>query len=407
MVARVEMGDLAQFRADFPMINDSLLYFDTAATAQKPRQVIDAMNHFYSSEYGTVNRAVYSLAKKATDRFYGVRNQVAKFIGAESPNEIVFTKGTTEAINLVARSFGRQFVKPGMQIIIGTTEHHANIVPWQVACRDFGADLQVVPVDANGEWDLVAYQTLLERPTALVAVAHYTNSIGVRNPIEQIISMAHAAGARVLVDGAQGIGEERVRVQAMGADFYVFSGHKLYGPTGVGVLYGRVELLEAMPPYQLGGDMIDRVTFEKTTYQMPPHRFEAGTPMIAEVIGLGAAIEYLESVGMDQIHTWKRALSDYARDQLRQIKGITILGDGAKSLGTVISFTIKGIHPLDLGTLLDMRGVAIRTGHHCAQPTMARFGIESAGRISFGLYNTKDEIDRLVNAILKVADLLR
>lgn len=385
-----------QIRDDFPMLKKTmrghpLIYLDSAATSQKPQAVIDAITDFYQNNYGTVHRAVYELASYATEAYQQVREVCRQFLNAAKVEEIIFTRGTTESINLVAYSFGKAFVHAGDEIIISALEHHSNIVPWQILCQDRGAVLKVIPVNDAGELDLDAYARLLSHKTRLVAVAHASNALGTIHPIKKIVSMAHAAGAKVLVDGAQSAPSMPVDVQDINADFYVFSGHKVCGPTGVGVLYGREEILNAMPPYQGGGDMIDKVTFECTTYNELPLKFEAGTPMIAEVIGLGAALEYLMQIGMENIYLWKSRLLQEATTLIQEIPGVKIIGQAADKVG-IVSFVVEGVHHLDIGTLLDLKGIAIRTGHHCAQPAMARYGITGTSRASLFFYNTLEEI---------------
>jgi len=403
--------DLTHLRKDFPMLSKSmhgkpLIYFDSGATAQKPKVVIDAMDNFYRNSYGTVHRAVYELSMQATLDFQEVRKKIATFLNAAAPEEIIYTRGTTESINMVAYSFGKAFVKPGDEILITEMEHHSNIVPWQLMCEDRGAVLKVVPMNDRGELMMDEFKKLLTNRTKIVSVAHIANSLGTVNPIKEIVKLAHQAGTKVLVDGAQAAPHMKIDVQDLDADFYVFSGHKVYGPTGIGILYGKAALLEAMPPYQGGGDMIEKVTFEKTTYNVLPMKFEAGTPMIAEVIGLGAAIDYLTNVGLDNISRWEHSLLEYATIAMVGIDGLHIIGRAADK-GAIISFVIDKIHPLDLGTMLDLKGIAVRTGHHCAQPTMRHFNVPATARVSFGLYNNKNEIDAFVTALRAVAGKLR
>lgn len=402
--------DFSLLRHDFPMLKKSmhgkpLIYFDSAATAQKPQSVIDAIAHFYMDHYGTVHRAIYELSVYATQEYQNVRRNIAAFINAAKPEEIIFTRGTTESINLVAYSFGKAFIHPGDEILISEMEHHSNIVPWQLLCEDRQAILKVIPMNDRGELILEDLPKLLTPKTKIVAIAHISNALGTINPIKKIASIVHQAGAKLLVDGAQSAPHMPIDVQDLDADFYVFSGHKLYGPTGIGVLYGKASLLEAMPPYQGGGDMIEKVTFQKTTYNVLPMKFEAGTPMIAEVIGLGAAIDYISGIGMAAIEKWEKELLSYATEAMLTIKGLRLIGTAADKAG-IISFIIAGIHPLDLGTMLDLKGIAIRTGHHCAQPTMQHFNIPGTARASFGLYNTKNEIDRFVASLQESAKLL-
>jgi cysteine desulfurase/selenocysteine lyase len=402
---------MASYRNDFPMLSKTmhgkpLVYLDSAATAQKPQVVIDAIARFYQEQYGTVHRAVYDLAVFATDQYQKVRKAAQKFLCAAKPEEIIFTRGTTESINLIAYSFGKAFLKPKDEILITEMEHHSNIVPWQIACEDRGAQLKVVPFDQKGVLDLEAFRKLLTPRTKLVAITHVSNALGTVNPIREIVQMAHAAQAKVLIDGAQAAPHRPVDVQALDADFYVFSGHKTYGPTGIGVLYGKEALLEAMPPYQGGGDMIETVTFPKTTYNVLPLKFEAGTPMIAEVIGLGAALEYLEKVGRDAVLDWEQKLLAYATPRLLDLKGVTLYGQ-APEKGGILSFTLDGIHPLDIGTMLDLKGIAIRTGHHCAQPVMRHFGITATARASFALYTSFEDIDRWIQGLREIQELFR
>jgi cysteine desulfurase / selenocysteine lyase len=391
-------------RKDFPIFERrNVIYLDSAATTQKPLCVIEAITQFYRENYGTVHRAIYQLAAEATASYNQVRAQVARFLNAD-PSEIIFTKGTTESLNLVAYSFGEAFVRPGDEIIISQTEHHANLVPWQRMCQAKRAVLKVIPVNDRAELILEAFEGLLSERTKLVSLAHISNVTGTHHPIEQIIAMAHARGAKVCIDGAQAAAHVPVDVKHLDADFYAFSGHKAFGPTGVGILYGKKELLEKMPPYQAGGDMIDKVTFAETTYQDPPLRFEAGTPMIAEVIGLGAAIAYIESLGRETIAAYEAELLAVATEQLEEIPGLRILGTAAKK-GPIISFTIEGVHPLDLGTLLDTRGIACRTGNQCAQPTLQRFGLSAVTRVSFAPYNTFQDIHQFIHSLKEIRNL--
>jgi cysteine desulfurase/selenocysteine lyase len=383
-----------------------LVYFDSAATAQKPNSVIDAITSFYRDHYGTVHRAVYQLAVHSTEEYQKTRQKVRAFLNAAKDEEIIFTRGTTESINMVAYCFGKAFVKPGDEILISAMEHHSNIVPWQILCEDRGATLKVIPMNEKGELSLEEYAKLLNPRTRLVAVTHVSNSLGTLNPIKQIVAMAHQAGAKVLVDGAQSAPHIKINVQDLDVDFFVFSGHKIMGPTGIGILYGKSELLNQMPPYQGGGDMIESVTFEKTTYNVLPFKFEAGTPMIAEVMGLGAAIDYIQSIGIEAIQSWEHELLTYATSQMEQIPGLKMIGQ-APEKGALISFTIEGIHPLDIGTFLDLRGVAVRTGHHCAQPVMRFFNVPATARASFAFYNTKEEVDYFVSSLQSIARMLK
>lgn len=402
---------ILKIREDFPMLKKSmhgkpLIYFDSAATAQKPQSVIDCIQDFYQNHYGTVHRAVYELVVNSTQAYQETRQKVREFLNANKIEEIIFTKGTTEAINLVASSFGKAFIQPGDEVIISEIEHHSNIVPWQIMCAEREAILKIIPVNDKGELLLDAYEKLLTVKTKIVSVGHVSNSIGTINPIKKIISMAHNAGAKVLIDGAQSAPHMSVDVRDLDADFFVFSGHKVFGPTGVGILYGKEVLLDKMPPYQSGGDMIESVTFPKSTYNTLPLKFEAGTPMIAEVIGLGAAIDYINKIGRENIAQWERELLQYATSQLEAIPGLRIIGNATEK-GPIISYVVDGIHPLDIGTLLDLRGIAIRTGHHCAQPTMARFNVSATARISFAMYNTMQEVDQFISHLKDVIKLLK
>lgn len=403
--------EFAELRHDFPMLKQKmhgkpLIYLDSAATAQKPQCVIDSITQFYTQHYGTVHRAVYELSVHATQEYQDVRKRAAKFLNAAKPEEIIYTRGTTESINLVAYSFGKAFVHPGDEVIVTEMEHHSNIVPWQMMCEDRGAVLKVVQINDQGELSLESLAKLLTDKTKIVAVTHVANSIGTINPIKEIAAMVHQAGAKLLVDGAQAAPHLSMDVQDLDADFYVLSGHKIYGPTGIGLLYGKKDLLDAMPPYQGGGDMIDIVTFPKTTYNVLPMKFEAGTPMIAEVYGVGAAIDYLQKIGMEKIRQWEHELLTYATQAMQEISGLRIIGTAA-SKGAIISFVVEGVHPLDLGTMLDLRGVALRTGHHCAQPAMRNFGVNGTARVSFGLYNSKADIDVFIMALKDVIKLLK
>lgn len=403
--------DIQRLRQDFPMLakqmhGKPLIYFDSAATAQKPKVVIDAIVNFYSNHYGTVNRAVYELAIHSTENYQKVRQKIRLFLNAAKDEEIIFTRGTTESINMVAYSFGKAFVKPGDEILISAMEHHSNIVPWQILCEDRGAILKVIPMDKKGELVLEEYAKLLNPRTRLVAVAHISNSLGTLNPIKQMISMAHQVGAKVLVDGAQSAPHLLIDVRELDADFFVFSGHKIMGPTGIGILYGRSELLNQMPPYQGGGDMIESVCFSKTNYNVLPFKFEAGTPMIAEVIGLGAAIDYIQSIGIEMIHNWESELLAHATYQMNEIPELQIIGQASQK-GALISFIIKGIHPLDVGTFLDLKGIAVRTGHHCAQPVMHFFDIPAASRASFAFYNTKEEVNFFIASLKEIIQTLK
>lgn len=392
--------------SDFPMLQREGIYLDSAATALKPRVVLDLMDRFYTKEYGTVHRAVYELAAYSTAAFSSAREIVRGYLNAASVDEIIFTKGTTESINLVASSYGLSVLLPGDEVVISAMEHHANIVPWQLICQQKGAHLKVIPMDANGVLNLDAYQALLSSRTRIVSLTHLSNALGTINPIREMAQIAHHYGAKVFVDGAQSAVHLWVDVQELDVDFFAFSGHKTFGPTGVGVLYGKKELLEQMPPYQGGGDMIETVTFEKTTFQKPPLRFEAGTPNIAGVLGLGAALTYIESVGRASITRYDQELLAYATAQLNTIPGLKIIGT-ASHKGPILSFVIEGMHALDIGSLLDGHKISVRTGHLCAQPTLKHFGISALTRASFAPYNTFEEIDRFVIALHSVMSLLK
>ncbi len=402
--------DLEQVRADFPALHQQvygrpLVYLDNAASAQKPRAVIERLATFYSREYANIHRGVHYLSQEATSAYEATRETVAAFINAASTREIVFTRGTTESINLVAATYGRRNVGQGDEIIISAMEHHSNIVPWQLLCEEKGARLRVVPISDEGEIDLEAYERLFTDRTKVVALVHVSNTLGTINPIDQMIELAHEHGVPVLVDGAQAVSHLPVDVQALGCDFYCFSGHKLFGPTGIGVLYGREELLDAMPPYQGGGDMIETVTFEKTTFNRLPHKFEAGTPNIAAGIGLKTAIDYVTGLGLDNIATYEHDLLRYATDRLLEIDGLRIVGTAKEKTGA-ISFLLDGTHPYDVGTILDQYGVAVRTGHHCTQPLMDRYGIPGTIRASFAFYNTPEDVEALVSAVRKAGAML-
>lgn len=407
----MQVFDVWRIRKDFPMLKKTmngkaLIYLDSAATAQKPYPVIQAMQRFYTEEYGTVHRAVYELAAHSTEMYTAVRGKVQKFINAAEEEEIVFTRGTTESINLVAHSFGKAFIQAGDEIIISEMEHHSNIVPWQLFCKEHGVKLNFIPINENGELRLDVFDEILSEKTKLVSIAHIANATGTINPIKEIIKRAHSVGAKVMIDGAQAASHLVIDVQDLDADFYAFSGHKMYGPTGVGILYGKQELLEAMPPFLGGGDMVEEVFMDHATFQPAPLKFEAGTPSIGQVIGLGAAIDYLESIGRESIDAWHTKLLQYATEKFSAIKGLRILGTASEK-SSIISFTFDGLHPLDLGTILGLKGIAIRTGHLCAQPTLRHFGITTAARLSFGIYNTTEEVEHCVNAIQEAAVLLK
>ncbi len=401
--------DITRIRADFPILTQKvhghpLVYFDNGASAQKPRAVLDAMQRFYEHDYANIHRGVHELSQRATAAYEAVRGKVRKFINAAHEEEIVFTRGATDAINLVAATWGRTFLKAGDEVLITQLEHHANIVPWQMLRDQTGIELRIVPITPEGDVRIEEFQRRLTPQTRLVSVAHVSNALGTVLPVADMIERAHKNGALVLIDGCQAVSHMPVDVQALGADFFAFSGHKLYGPTGIGVLYGRREVLEKMPPYQGGGDMIESVTFDRTTYREPPFRFEAGTPPIAEVIGLGAAIDYVSAIGMANIARHEAELLAYATDKLRGIDNLKLIGT-APNKAAIISFVLNGIHAHDVGTVLDNEGVAIRAGHHCAQPAVESFGLAATARVSLGLYNTKEEIDVLANAIRKAQEI--
>ena len=401
--------DVARIREDFPILDQMvngkpLVYLDNAATTQKPQVVIDALVNYYTSDNSNVHRGVHTLSQRATEDFDMGRSKARQFLNAASDQEIIFVKGTTDGINLVAQSYARPNLGEGDDIIISTMEHHSNIIPWQVLCQEKGAHLRVIPISDAGELLIDEYEKLLTPRTKLVAITHVSNVLGTVNPIEQIVEIAHNRGVPVLVDGAQAVPHMAVDVQKLGCDFYVFSGHKIYGPTGIGVLYGKSELLEAMPPYQLGSEMIKSVTFEHTIYNDLPFKFEPGTPHIAGVIGMGAAIDYLNGIGMDRIDAYEHDLLEYGMECLSGIDGVQLIGT-APGKSSVMSFVMDSAHPHDIGTILDTEGVAVRTGHHCAQPLMHRFGVPATARASLSFYNTKDEIDLLVKAIDRVIEV--
>jgi cysteine desulfurase/selenocysteine lyase len=401
--------DVGRIRLDFPILNEQihgkpLVYLDNGATSQKPRSVIEAVRRFYLADCANVHRAVHLLSERATNAYEGARTKLRKFLNAAEDREIIFVRGTTEGINLVAASFGKKFVKADDEIVITAMEHHSNIVPWQIVCEDKGAKLKVAPINDAGELLLPELEKLLTPRTRMLAITHVSNALGTINPVKEIIEMAHSRKIPVLIDGAQSAPHMPVDVRALDCDFYCFSGHKLYGPTGIGVLYGKAALLEQMPPYQGGGDMISSVTFEKTLYNKLPYKFEAGTPNIADVIGLGAAVDYVSQIGMDKIAVYEKALLDYATERIEKIPGVRILGT-AREKASLISFLMEGIHPHDIGTVLDQDGIAVRAGHHCAQPVMERFGIPATTRASFAFYNTAGEVDALVEGIGKVREV--
>jgi len=401
--------DIERVRSDFPILQQKihghpLVYLDNAATSQKPRAVIDAIVSYYERDNANIHRGVHYLSERATEEFENARKTVHNFLHAARPSEIIFVRSATEAINLVAQTYGRAHVGAGDEVVITAMEHHSNIVPWQMLCEEKSAKLRVAPINDEGELILEEFERLLGPKTKLVSVGHVSNALGTINPLKQIIKLAHAKNIPVLVDDAQAIPRLPVNVQDLECDFYVLSGHKTYGPTGIGILYGKQALLEAMPPYQGGGDMISSVTFEKTTYNKVPHKFEAGTPDMSGAVGLRAAIEYLNRLGMENIEKYEHELLVYATQKVTALPGVRVIGTAKEKAG-VLSFVIEGVHPHDVGTILDQEGIAIRTGHHCAQPVMDRYKIDATARASFGLYNTKEEIDALVKGIKKVQEV--
>jgi cysteine desulfurase/selenocysteine lyase len=400
--------DVRRIRQDFPILRQKihgkpLIYLDNAATSQKPQAVLDAIQHFYTTDCSNIHRGVHQLSERATAAYEEAREKVRRFLNAAEAREIIFVRGTTEAINLVAYTFGRERLRPGDEILITAMEHHSNIVPWQILCER-GATLRVAPISDAGELLLDEFERLLTSRVKLVCVAHVSNALGTVNPVREIIRMSHRNGIPVLIDGAQAVPHMKVDVQELDCDFYAFSGHKVYGPTGIGVLYGKAGLLESMPPFHGGGDMISSVTFEKTIYNVLPYKFEGGTPHIAGTLGLGAALDYITGIGMDRITEHEHDLLEYGTQALSGIPGVRLIGTAKKKAG-VLSFVLDGIHPHDVGTILDQEGIAVRTGHHCAQPVMERFGIPATTRASLGLYNTREEIDALVAGICKVKEM--
>jgi cysteine desulfurase / selenocysteine lyase len=402
--------DVQKIRKDFPALHQNvhgkpLVYLDNAATTQKPLAVIEAIENYYRRDNSNIHRGVHTLSERATEDYEKVRASAKKFLNASDVKEIIFVRGTTEAINLVAQTYGRKNVGAGDEVLITAMEHHSNIVPWQLLCEEKGARLRVAPINDRGELLLEEFEKLLGPKTKIVAVAQLSNALGTINPVAEIVRMAHARNIPVLVDGAQAAPRMQVDVQALDCDFYALSGHKLYGPTGIGTLYGKAKLLEAMPPYQGGGDMIASVTFDKTVYNRLPYKFEAGTPNIADTIGLGAAFEYLTALGLEQIEQHEADLLAYATKSIEAIPGVHVVGTAKEKAG-VLSFVMDDIHPHDIGTILDTEGIAVRTGHHCAQPVMQRFNIPATARASFGLYNAREEVDALVKGIRKVQEVL-
>ena len=401
--------DVSRIRNDFPILAQQvhgkpLVYLDNAATSQKPQSVLDALNRYYTTENSNIHRGIHYLSEQATADYEESRSKIRRLVNASDDREIIFVRGTTEGINLVAGSYGRANVGEGDEVIISAMEHHSNIVPWQILCQERGAHLRVVPMNDDGELLVDEYERLLGPRTRLVSMVHVSNSLGTINPIRRVIEMAHSRGVPVLVDGAQSAPHMNVDVQDLDCDFFAFSGHKLYGPTGIGVLYGKADLLESMPPYQGGGDMIKSVSFEKTTYNSLPYKFEAGTPNIAGTIGLGAAVDYVSSIGLENIESYEHELLEYGTKALSSISGLRLIGTARKKAG-ILSFVLDGVHPHDIGTILDSEGIAVRTGHHCTQPVMERFGIPATARASLAFYNTRDEIDALVKGIDKVMEV--
>lgn len=403
--------DLQALRAEFPILarqvnGQPLVYLDNAATSQKPQRVLDALNDYYCQTNANIHRGLHTLSQDATDAHELARQKLQAFINAASSREIIFTRGTTESINLVAQSWGRANLKAGDQVLVSMLEHHANIVPWQLLREQIGIELKVIPILPDGQLDLAAFQQLLTPRVKLLAITQVSNALGTVTPLQQLVPAAHALGIPVLVDGAQGVPHQPVDVQALDVDFYAFSGHKMYGPTGIGVLYGKTALLEQMPPWQGGGDMIDIVTFEKTTWAGLPHKFEAGTPAIAEAIGLGAAVDWMQRVGVQAIGDWEHQLLLHATERMKaELPGLRILGEAPHKAG-VISFVLDGAHAQDIGLLIDQLGVAIRTGHHCAMPVLHHLGVSATARASFAAYNTLDEVDAFVAALVRVREML-
>ena len=380
------------------------MYLDNAATTHKPQAVVDRLARYYVEENANVHRGVHALGERATQEYEDARASIGRFLNAAEPSEIVFVRGTTEAINLVAASYGRSHVRAGDEVVLSAMEHHSNLVPWQILCEATGARLRIIPTSDAGELDLDAYDRLLNDRTRFVSIVHVSNALGTINPVEEIVRRAHVRGIPVLVDGAQAVAHRQVDVQALGCDFYALSGHKMLGPTGIGVLWGRASLLDAMPPYQSGGDMISSVTFERTLYKPPPHRFEAGTPDISGAIGLAAAVDYLTGIGLERIAAHEHELLEYATRTLAKIPGVRLIGTAGRK-AAILSFVVDGIHPHDVATILDREGVAIRAGHHCCQPLMHRLGLAATARASLALYNTREEIDALAAALCRARDV--
>jgi len=402
--------NVEEIRKDFPILHRQvngkpLIYFDNGATSQKPRQVIDVINRYYQHENSNIHRGIHTLSQEATDAYEKARKTIQQFINAQHHHEVIFTSGTTGSVNLVASSFGKKHIQAGDEIIISTMEHHSNIVPWQMLCEEKKAILKVIPINDKGELLMEEFKRLLSPKTKLVTVTHVSNTLGTINPVKEIIKLAKAAGAFVLIDGAQAVPHTKVDVQELDCDFYAFSGHKMFGPTGVGILYGKEAILNELPPYQGGGDMIKTVTFEKTTYNELPHKFEAGTPNIVGGLGLAAAIDYMNKIGITNIEAYEHELLNYATEKIKKIEGVRIIGEAANK-ASVLSFLVDGIHPSDIGMIIDKLGIAIRTGHHCTEPLMNRFDIPGTARASFAFYNTKEEIDTFILALERALKML-
>lgn len=411
MIKEKNILNINDIRQDFPILKREvngkpLVYFDNGATSQKPQLVIDAINKYYTFENSNIHRGIHTLSQEATNAYEVARKKVQRFVNAQHEHEIIFTKGTTDSINLVAASFGKKHLKKGDEIIISNMEHHSNIVPWQMICEEKEAVLKVIPINDKGELLMDEFKKLLSPKTKFVSITHVSNTLGTINPVKEIIKLAKEAGALVLIDGAQAVPHTKIDVQDLGCDFYAFSGHKMFGPTGVGILYGKEAILNDLPPYQGGGDMIKTVTFEKTTYNELPHKFEAGTPNIVGGIGLGVAIDYMNSKGLDKIEAYEHELLTYATEQIKQIEGVRIVGEAAKK-ASVLSFVVDGTHPSDIGMIIDKLGVAIRTGHHCTEPLMNRLNVPGTARASFAFYNTFEEIDIFIAALKRAVTMLK
>lgn len=411
MIKEKNILNINKIRDDFPILKREvngkpLVYFDNGATSQKPQLVIDAINKYYTFENSNIHRGIHTLSQEATNAYEVARKKVQRFVNAQHEHEIIFTKGTTDSINLVAASFGKKHLKKGDEIIISTMEHHSNIVPWQMICEEKEAVLKVIPINDKGELLMDEFKKLLSPKTKFVSITHVSNTLGTINPVKEIITLAKQVGAFILIDGAQAVPHTKIDVQELNCDFYAFSGHKMFGPTGVGILYGKEAILNDLPPYQGGGDMIKTVTFEKTTYNELPHKFEAGTPNIVGGIGLGVAIDYMNSIGLDKIEAYEHELLTYATEQIKQIEGVRIVGEAAKK-ASVLSFVVDGTHPSDIGMIIDKLGVAIRTGHHCTEPLMNRLNVPGTARASFAFYNTFEEIDIFIAALKRAVTMLK